>query len=73
MDLLKKAVLLPEQESELVGAIEQCQDQYCKDPIHRCFLVFKTWKKSTSNPTFYGFRATLDKYSVFCGRSPLVS
>ena len=73
MDLIKKAILLPEQESELIGETELCQDQYSKDPIHKCFLIFKIWKKFTPNPNFKGLRETLDKYSVFCGRNPLVS
>ena len=74
IDLIKNAIiLLPEQESELIGEIGPYQDQYCKDPIHHCFLIFKIWKKFASNPTFKGLRETLDKYSVFCGRNPLVS
>ena len=73
-DLIEKAIILfPEQESELIGEMEQCQDQYSKDPIHQCFLIFRTWKKFTPIPTFKGLRETLDKYSVFRGRNPLVS
>ena len=69
-----KKILVPlELESEYVGAVEQYHDQYHKDPVHRCFLVFMTWKKSTADPTYKGLRETLDKHSVFCGRNPLVS
>ena len=74
MDLIKKVIiLLPEQESELIGENEQYQNQYSKDPIHQCFLIFKTWKKYIPNPTLKQLRETLDKYSVFRGRNPLVS
>ena len=69
----KDILILPEQESELHGELELCADQYSSDPIHRCFLVFKTWKKFTASPTHSGLRATLNQYSVFGGRDPLVS
>jgi serine/threonine-protein phosphatase 6 regulatory ankyrin repeat subunit B len=73
VNLIKKAIiLLPEQESELSLEIGSYHDQYSKDPIHLCFLIFKTWKKFAPNPTFRGLRETLDKYSIFCGRNPLV-
>ena len=42
-------------------------------PEYQCKLVFQMWKESTQNPTYGSLRSALDKYSVFCGRNPLVS
>ena len=69
----KDILILPEQESELHGELELCADQYSTDPIHKCFLVFKTWKRFTASPTYSGLRTALNRYSVFGGRNPLVS
>ena len=38
-----------------------------------CKLVFQVWKENTQSPTYGALRSALDKYSVFCGRNPLVS
>ncbi len=55
VNLIKKAIiLLPEQESKLSLEIGSYHDQYSKDSIHLCFLLFKTWKKFAPNPTFRG-------------------
>ena len=40
---------------------------------YQCKLVFQVWKENTQNPTCSTLRSALDKYSVFCGRNPLVS
>ena len=49
-------------------------DQYKRDhPEYQCKLVFQVWKESTQSPTYGALRSALDKYSVFCGRNPLVS
>ena len=42
-------------------------------PEYQCKLVFQVWKESTQSPTYGALRSSLDKYSVFCGRNPLVS
>ena len=42
-------------------------------PEYQCKLVFQVWKESTQSPTYGALRSALDKYSVFCGRNPLVS
>ena len=42
-------------------------------PEDQCKLVFQMWKKSTPSPTYGALRSALDKYSVFCGRNPVVS
>ena len=70
---LKKILIPYELESEYVGAVKQCRDQYSKDPVYQCFQVFMTWKKSTKSPTYGGLREILDKHSIFGGRNPLVS
>ena len=50
--------------------MDQCKrDQ----PEYQCKLVFQVWKESTQSPTYGALRSALDKYSVFCGRNPLVS
>ena len=44
------------------------------NPIMRCFRLFLTWKiYDTNGATYQSLRTTLDKYSIFCGRNPLVS
>ena len=42
-------------------------------PEYQCKLVFQVWKENTQTPTYRALRSALDKYSVFCGRNPLVS
>ena len=42
-------------------------------PEYQCKLLFQVWKESTQSPTYRALRSALDKYSVFCGRNPLVS
>ena len=42
-------------------------------PEYQCKLVFQVWKMNTQSPTYRALRSALDKYSVFCGRNPLVS
>ena len=50
--------------------MDQCKrDQ----PEYQCKLVFQVWKENTQSPTYGALRSVLDKYSVFCGRNPLVS
>ena len=70
---LKSILLLPEHESEFHGALWQCHDQYSDDPIFQCYELFRTWKKFTEEQTYSGLRRVMDKYSIFCGRNPLVS
>ena len=42
-------------------------------PEYQCKLMFQVWKENTQSPTYGALRSALDKYSVFCGRNPLVS
>ena len=42
-------------------------------PEYHCKLVFQVWKESTQKPSYRSLRSALDKYSIFCGRNPLVS
>ena len=44
------------------------------NPVARCFRLLLAWKDSDSNGgTYKSLRTTLDTYSIFCGRNPLVS
>ena len=52
-----------------IDTIKLQQDQ----PEYQCKQVFQVWKESTQTPTYRSLRSALDKYSVFCGRNPLVS
>jgi hypothetical protein len=65
--------ILPHNESELVGAVAQCDEQYKADRRHQCFLLLRTWRDSNENTTYNGLRKLLDSFSIFCGRNPLVS
>ena len=60
-------------ESELAGAVAQCDEQYKADQRHQCFLLLRTWRDSNENTTYNGLRKLLDSFSIFCGRNPLVS
>ena len=44
-----------------------------RDQQYQCKQVFLVWKENTQTPTYGALRSALDKYSVFCGRNPLVS
>ena len=70
---LKEILLLPEHDCEYVTAVKEVPDQYSDDPTHKCFHVFKTWTKFAEDQTYKGLKEALDKYSIFCGRNPLVS
>ena len=65
--------ILPLNESELAGAVAQCDEQYKTDQCHQCFLLLRTWRDSNENTTYDGLRKLLDSFSIFCGRNPLVS
>ena len=71
--LLKKIFLSPEQDCEYNTALMSPRDQYSDDPTHKSFLIFITWKKFKENPSYKEFRNVLDSYSVFSGRSALMS
>ena len=50
--------------------MDQCKRDQSE---YQCKLVFQVWKENTQSPTYGALRSVLDKYSVFCGRNPLVS
>ena len=52
-----------------IDSIKLQRDQ----PGYQCKQVFLVWKENTQTPTYRALRSALDKYSVFCGRNPLVS
>jgi len=71
---------IPIQEAFRIFSIPSSREfsSYCKqfpdesdDPAMRCFRLFLTWKKYDPNSTYQSLRATLDKYSIFCGRNPV--
>ena len=42
--------------------------------FRKCLQILRSWKDSmASKATYENFRQTLDSYSIFCGRNPLVS
>ena len=43
-----------------------------KDPIDQLVLIFQHWRDRSKDRSYKGLRKKLDKYSVFCGRNPLV-
>ena len=42
------------------------------NPAHHCYLVLKIWKEQ-GHHNYGDLRSALSKFSVFCGRNPLVS
>ena len=59
--------------AKLRAALARASPFQRDQPEYQCKLVFQMWKESTQNPTYGSLRSALDKYSVFCGRNPLVS
>ena len=41
-------------------------------PEYQYKLVFQVWKENTQSSTYRALRSALYKYSVLCGRNPLV-
>ena len=70
-EYLKDILVPPEHDCEYNMAVKEAGDQYSDDPTHKCYHVFKTWQKSTPNPTYRGLREALDSFSIFRGRYPL--
>lgn len=40
---------------------------------HQCFQILACWKRHTAKPTYGALKSLLNKYSIFCGKDPLVS
>ena len=59
--------------TKLQAALERVPPFQRDQPKYQCKQVFQVWKESTQTPTYRSLRSVLDKYSVFCGRNPLVS
>ena len=60
-------------ESEFEAAISIATQPYRDSVKHHCYLLFRTWALCSPNPTYQALRSALDRFSVFCGRNPLVS
>ena len=43
------------------------------NPAHISTLMFRAWKASNPTSAYQALRSALDRFSVFCGRNPLVS
>ena len=71
VDQLKQALCI--NNTKLRAAIASAPPFQRDQPEYQCKLVFQVWKESTQSPTYGALRSVLDKYSVFCGRNPLVS
>ena len=70
MDLFKSALDINEREFDV--AVNTAPHPYRDSVKHHCYLLFRTWADWSPNPTYQVLRSALDKYSVFCGRNPLV-
>ena len=64
--------ILPINESDLAGAVSQCDELHRADQSHQCFLLLRTWRDGNETSTYNGLRKLLDSFSIFCGRNPLV-
>ena len=71
MDLLKQALSV--NSAKFQAALARVPPFQRDQPEYQCKLVFQVWKENTQSPTYRALRSALDKYSVFCGRNPLVS
>ena len=50
------------------------EDTKANSDFRKCLHILRSWKDAQgSNATYKNFRKTLDSYSIFCGRNPLVS
>ena len=50
------------------------KDTEANSDFRKCLHILRSWKAALgSNATYKNFRQTLDSYSIFCGRNPLVS
>ena len=55
-------------------SLQAIADPICRDnPAHISALMFRAWKASNPTSTYQALRTALDRFSVFCGRNPLVS
>ena len=69
MDVVNKSAHTKVDKLREVVSIDTAQLQQ-DQPEYQYKQVFQLWKES---PTYGSLRSALDKYSVFCGRNPLVS
>ena len=72
LDAVSKTAQMKVDQLKQVFSIDNIKLQR-DQPEYQCKQVFQVWKESTQSPTYRSLRSALDKYSVFCGRNPLVS
>ena len=73
MHILVKILKHNPRELQAAIAIATASQTYQNDPMHNCYLLFRTWALCSPSPTYEALRSALDRFSVFCGRNPLVS
>ena len=73
MHILVKILEHNPRELQAAIAIAAESKTYKDDPMHNCFLLFRTWALCSPSRTYQALRSALDRFSVFCGRNPLVS
>ena len=73
MDILKKILEHNPRELQAAIAIATASQTYQNDPMHNCYLLFRTWALSSPSRTYQALKSALDRFSVFSGRNPLVS
>ena len=73
MDILKKILDHIPSELQVAIAIANASETYKDDPMHQCYLLFCKWAFCSHSPTYQALKSALDRFSVFCGRNPLVS
>ena len=71
--ILMKTLKHNPSELQAAIAIATASQTYQNDPMHNCYLLFRTWALSSPSRTYQALRSALDQFSVFCGRNPLVS
>ena len=71
LDQLKQALSVDS--TRFQAALARAPPFLRDQPEYQCKMVFQVWKENTQSPTYRALRSALDKYSVFCGRNPLVS
>ena len=73
MCILMKILEHNPSELQAAIAIATASQTYQNDPMHHCYLLFRTWALSSPSRTYQALRSALDRFSVFRGRNPLVS
>ena len=71
LDQLKQVLCIDS--TKIRAALARAPSFQRDHPEYQCKLMIQVWKENTQSPTYGALKSALDKYSVFCGRNPLVS